>query len=493
MITTKISSLFKVFLFYPFYRSSKLRTLATLLCFWVLPYQGYGFDYKVTKLGNGITLITAYFSHAPLVSTYVNFNRGGAMTETKASDGLTHLFEHMFMRSNKLVTNHKDFKKKLRELGASANASTGIDTLDYYLASYPAVYFEQGVELMAAVARTIKIEPKTLANEISIVLDELDRSLTRPFFAPWATKNHILWGEDLYHAIIPIGTQRKVIENATVSQIEELKDLLFAPQNTTIFITGLVSHGKAYKTVKKYFGDWKNPPSWKPPPIPKLPNITKTQRWNFSHPRYSTTSLRFDFPTFNSTEETYAADLLSELLAHRSSTFYKKYIESGKWLSGGYSMANSSFRPSSQISIELKSKEDTVDETITEVLEELNKWSEKDYFSEPILDETKKSFLLHFRAKGDHFFRFTSSLIYFSMKVDPYYYKTYPQGLQKTTLEDIRQFVKTQLINQPYFLTVKYNPEDAQKWGVDLAGDRYYKKHIEPKLVSTNTQKEKTP
>ena len=468
-----------------------LFTLTVVVC---SSFEAYGLDYKVTKLGNGITLITAYFSHAPLAHTKVMFNTAGSMTETKDSDGLTHVFEHLFFSANDLTPNTPAIEKKKRELGIASNASVSQETLEYSFYNYPTVFFDEAMELAAAMAKTLRIEESSLKREIPVILDELDRSLTQPFFAPWATKNHILLGEDLYHTTSPIGTQRKVIENATVSQIEGLRDLLFAPQNITIFVAGLVSHEKAYKTVKKHFGGWKNPPSWKPPTIPKLPKITKTQRWNFSHPRNSTTTLRFHFPAFNArthTKETYSATLLRNLLNHENSKFYKKYIESGKWLSGGYYISLSSFNPYSLIRVRLK--DNTVDTTITEVLEEIKKWSEKGYFDEENLENLKKNMLLHFRIKGDNLDQFLSSLSIFSMIVDPYYYKTYSQGLQNTTLEDIRQFVKTQLINQPYFLTVTYNPKDAQKWGVDLAGDRYYKKHIEPKLVSTNNLKDKTP
>ena len=448
----------------------------------LLASQAYSAEYKVYKLDQGLTLITSYFSHAPLASTYVNFT-AGSMTETKDSDGLTHLFEHLFISTNEMIPSYEAFNQRLRELGAESNASIGEDTLDYYFYDYPSVYFDELTEIAAAVARGLTIDPETFKNEIPVVLDELDRKLTHPTFIPRITRMHLLFGEDLYHTTMPLGTNRKVIAEATVAQIQELRESLFAPQNTTIFVIGSIPHEKAHTTIKKYFGDWKNPPSWKPPTIPKLPKITKTERWNFSHPRNSTTSLRFDFPAFNSrthTKETYIADLLIYLVKNRNSKFYKKYIESGHWLEGYYNMNTSYFHPESYLHITLK--DNTVDETITEVLEEVKRWSEKGYFSEKDLESTKKQLIINFKVEGDNLEDFASWLTYFSMKVDPYYYQTYPKNLQNITLKELRQFIKDWMVHQPYFLTVNYNSKEAQKWNVDLNGDDYYSKYLKEKL-----------
>ena len=452
--------------------------MLAIFCFLCFSVPSYGADYKVRKLDNGITLITSHFPHAPLISTYVYF-KAGSMTETKQTDGLTHLFEHLFLRTNALIPSHEAFKKRLRELGTWSNATTGADLLNYYFDGFPSVYFEEVTELAAAVARTITIDEKTLNNEIPIVLDEMDRALTHPYFASSITKSHILLGEDLYHTAWPIGTKRKTVAEATIKEMELLKNTLFAPANTTIFVIGQVEHDKAYEVIQKHFGSWKNPDGWKPPFIPKLPNITKTQRWNFSHLRNSNINLDFYFPAFSASEnieKTYIADVLIFLLKNKNSKFHKKFLETGKWLSGGYAYYTTNFNPVSLVQLSLK--DNTVDETIPEVLEEIKLWAEEGYFSEQELESTKKMLAVEFQVNGDNWESFISSLTHYSISVDPSYYKNYLSGMLNVTLEDIRTFVKENLINKPYFLKVDYNSKDAKKWGVDLNGDAYFEEHL---------------
>lgn len=400
------------------------------------------------------------------------------MTETKETDGLTHLFEHLFLSSNSLIAGEEAFAKRERELGAVSNATTGQDMLRYFM-SYPSVFFEETTEILAAVARTMKLDQKMIDHEIPIVIDELKRALPRSYFPAHLARNHILYGEDLFHRLVPIGTQRKTIENATLETIEKLRFTHFAPENTTMFVLGNVEHGEALKTVKKYFGDWKNPPGWKPPFIPQLPNISKTQRWNFSHPENAHTSLYFLFPSFSAqryVKETYAADILIFLLENKNSKFYKKFIESGKWLSGSYGMSTASFNPTSYVYLTLKSN--TVDQAITDVLAEIKEWSKEGYFSQEDLDRTKKQLTINFKVSGDNLDEFSSSLTYYTKSVGPYYYKNYLDGLQQVTLKDVREYVNQWLVDQPYFLQVSYNTKNAQEWGVDLNGDAYYKKNI---------------
>ena len=473
MITKKVFCLLKNLLCRLSHRPGTLTVLS--LCLWSSSLS-YGFDYQVKKLTNGLTLVTAYFSHAPLVTTQVLFNKAGSVTETRDDNGLTHVFEHLFFSANDLTPNRQAMRKKLRELGITHNASVSMHHLDYSFYQFPSAYLKQAIELMAAIARTLKIKEEDLLGEIPVILDELDLLMSQPSFVPQVTTSHILYGEDLYHTVLPMGSRRKILAQANTPMIEKIKHRLFAPENITILITGAVSYEKAYATVNEYFGSWENPPTWTPPTIPTLPTITKTQRWNFAHPANPFTYMHFSFPTFPGLQQSHIPQILSVLVLENESPFNKKYLQSGKWISGGYSYSSGSFRPNSTFSVALK--ENTVGETIPEVLEEIERWGEEGYFSEKTLKKIKKGMIKNFKIQYDQMDLFSAILLTHTIKAGPLYLKNYLSNISQVTLEDVRNYVKNHLVDQPYLLQVHYNSRDAEEWAVDLNGDAYYSKHL---------------
>src|SRR5690606_25768199 len=76
--------------------------------------------YETAKLPTGLEIIALEDHKVPLV-TIVLAVKAGAMTETPTTNGLTHLWEHMFFKGNKRIPNQEAFNKRIRELGIVYN------------------------------------------------------------------------------------------------------------------------------------------------------------------------------------------------------------------------------------------------------------------------------------------------------------------------------------------------------------------------------------
>src|SRR4051794_32702326 len=85
--------------------------------------QAKGSPYKTIKLDNGLEVIVIENHTVPLVTVDIAV-RNGAFTEPDEFAGLSHLYEHMFFKSNKVIPSQERFMQRVRELGIVFNGYT---------------------------------------------------------------------------------------------------------------------------------------------------------------------------------------------------------------------------------------------------------------------------------------------------------------------------------------------------------------------------------
>ena len=104
-------------------------------------------NYKKTTLANKMEVLGFESHKVPLVTIALTV-KAGAMTESPETDGLTHLWEHMFFKGNIKIPTQDQYLKRIRQLGISFNGSTSAEYVNYYF-TLPSVYLEEGLEFMA--------------------------------------------------------------------------------------------------------------------------------------------------------------------------------------------------------------------------------------------------------------------------------------------------------------------------------------------------------
>jgi len=438
-------------------------------------------EYKVETLDNGLTIITANVSYTPLLMLKVQFD-AGAKTETKETDGLTHLLEHLFMKGNGLAPNEVAYRKRERQLGIISNATTGRDYVDYHFI-FPAMFLEETSELAAASVFSLALDPQEIKDEIRVVNDEFNRYALKPSFASNNVLNHLVYGNK-YYGVTPLGMTKKYILEANRDKLKKLTDSIMAPANTRIYLVGNVDHDNAVKVIDKYFGHWKAPEGWQKPPYVEFPDFPSTsKRMNFSHPRQTeaVANIRFDaFKVSENPEDSYVADVFSTLLSHKGTPFYQKYIKTGEIYDGYMYYLTTSVAP--YINMGIAAQANKIDQAIENMFNEAKEWAKPDYFTQTQLDEVKLKLSVEFKVKADDFLDLEGHLSYFTAAADINYYAGYLKGMQSVTLEDLSRYIQKYVIDKPHTMVVLYNAEKAKELKVNLDGDAYFAKHLKAHL-----------
>src|SRR5687767_2325265 len=84
------------------------------------------------KLANGLDVIVIENHAVPLVTIEIAV-KSGSYVEGPDYSGLSHLYEHMFFKANKVIPSGEKYAKRLNELGASWNGTTQTERVNYYL------------------------------------------------------------------------------------------------------------------------------------------------------------------------------------------------------------------------------------------------------------------------------------------------------------------------------------------------------------------------
>ena len=419
--------------------------------------------YRATKLDTGLSILAMESHKVPLV-TIVLCSKAGAMTETPETNGLTHLWEHMFFKGNKRIPNQELFNRRIRELGITYNGDTAAEKVRYFF-TLPSAFLDEGLQFMADAIATPLLEQKELERERRVVLDEYDRAAAQPSFDFSNLHRSYIYGAQEYMRD-PLGT-RPIIISATRDQLLKIKEQVFVPSNSAILVAGDFKPEELDKLVKKHFSTWQDPKGWTPVKSPAFPPFPKTESFVMTrfNVQTATAQIVFDGPKARTQpEDSFAADVLNNLLEHRSGKFYKKFIDSGLALEAGLSY----YTESQAGEIELSAAADpaNIKKTQELLLAEIPEWLKPDYFTETQLEDVRRNLLINHKREVNQPSEYIKSLAFWWGVTGLDYYDHYLENLNKTGFEEVRAFVKKWMIDKPYMAGILLSPEDAKKAGL---------------------------
>lgn len=420
-------------------------------------------SFSVTKMPNGLDLVMVPSSKVPL-ATIVLAARAGAMTETPDINGLTHLWEHMFFKGNKRLPDQEAFMNRVRELGIVFNGDTSAEVVRYFF-TLPSVYLDEGLQFMSDAIATPLLEQRELEKERRVVLDEYDRDASSPSFDRYNLNRVLLYGPNEYRRD-PLG-KRKVIETATRDQLLRIKAEVFTPGNCALLVGGDFDRVKLPVMVEKHFGSWENPPGWKPVARPEIKGINKPADFVMTRKDVENADVQITFAgprALIDRKDTYPADLLSRMLAHKNGRFYKKYVDSGLTFSAGagyYTQADAG-----DFSIFSSMQPAKAKEVREMILKEVAEWRRPGYFTQEQLDDAKRGFQIERKFELNKISEHTKSLAFWWAVTGLDYYDDYLDRIQATRMSDIQGFVARWLVKKPYVSSIFMSPESAKKAGL---------------------------
>jgi zinc protease len=397
-------------------------------------------------LGNGLEVIVAENRGVPLAT--IEFNvRNGSFTQRPGTEGLAHMYEHMFFKANAQLPEPDAFIQRSAELGASFNGTTQEERVNYYM-TLPADSVAGGLKLMAAALRGPRFLSQELERERQVVLGEYDRNESSPFFelqqktgmalypGQWSRKNII--GE------------RGVLQKVTPAQLAEIQKRYYVPNNTALIVTGYVNADSIFALAERYLGDWpRGEDPFAAEPIPAIPALTQSTAVYVEKPVGAVTvMIQWQGPSVRKDPAaTFAADVFSDALNQPGSLLQRRLVDTGLFQS--ISVNYYTLNQVGPITIAGQTTPDRLKEAVAALQKEIERLSDPGYITPEQLAATKAqrsvstAFGLDTPSAHAHTIGFWWSVSGLE------YYMGYVDSMAKQTLDDVRAYARKYIVGKP--------------------------------------------
>src|SRR5579871_2829370 len=122
---------------------------------------------------NGLQVIVVENHSVPLVTVEIAA-KNGSMTEPPEYNGLSHLYEHMFFKGNKVIPNQEAYLARVRELGMEFNGTTQTERVNYFFTT-TSDHLADSLAFLRDATVSPLFDPKELEKERRVVVGEIDR------------------------------------------------------------------------------------------------------------------------------------------------------------------------------------------------------------------------------------------------------------------------------------------------------------------------------
>jgi predicted Zn-dependent peptidase len=204
-----------------------------------------------TVLENGLKVYVHEVPHIRTVSLGIWVDQG-SKDETDATNGLSHLIEHLVFTIPADAAAQHPLVAELQAKGARFNATTTREFTYFYM-TLMSQYAELGFRALAATVQGRNVSPAILERERQVVLHEHRMVMTS---AGQVTDRFVqsLWG-DHYLGRMVIGKE-EVIRAITLDQVEQYLQKRYRPDNAGLVIVGALGYQEAVQLAEAHFGGW---------------------------------------------------------------------------------------------------------------------------------------------------------------------------------------------------------------------------------------------
>jgi len=207
--------------------------------------------FKITKLGNGLRVITVPSKESLSFQAMVLVNTG-ADFETKENNGISHFLEHMCFKGTKKRSSNFDIVQELDSIGGSYNAFTTEEYTGYY-----AIVAKQKKNIALDVVSDIYLNSQFPEQEIKkergVIIEEINMCKDEPKRYIWDLWNSLLYGnQPAGRSILGIKANIKRFKKEDFFKYYESQ---YRAKSTIVAISGNFSEKEVIKDIQKYFGN----------------------------------------------------------------------------------------------------------------------------------------------------------------------------------------------------------------------------------------------
>ena len=407
-------------------------------------------------LPNGLEVIVVENHGVPIATIEVNA-RNGSFTQSPTYEGLSHLYEHMFFKSNATYPQPEQFVARASELGAVFNGSTEEERVNYYL-TVPSDSTMPAMAFLASALRNPLFRADELERERAVVIGEYDRNESDPFYALRTAMGRALWGS-AWSRKNPLG-ERAVILKTTPEQMRTIQRKYYVPNNTALIVTGDVAADSVFAAARQLLGDWPRAADpFATDPIPPVPALVGNKAVIVEQPVNAVVvQLQWQGPGAHAdVPATYAADVFSDVLNQPGSRFQRKLVDSGLWQSivVNYYTLNQ-VGPITILGAVAPGK---VREAIAGLDRELLEVVKPGYITTDAVNSVKQKRIVETMESLERASGFSHQLGFWWAVTGMEYFYGYNDAMAKQTPDDLRRYASRYILGKPRVTGVLLSPE----------------------------------
>ena len=203
----------------------------------------------ITRLANGVRVVTQHMPHVETVSLGVWVNVG-ARHESLAENGISHFLEHMAFKGTTRRT-ARAIAEEIEQVGGELNAATGLETTAYYARVLKADV-GLALDIIADILLDPRYTPDELEREREVILQEIAATRDSPDEIAYDLLNEVSYpGQSLGRAIL--GTTATV-KAFSVAALRDFLGRNYQPANLVVAAAGHVDHAAVVRHAEALFG-----------------------------------------------------------------------------------------------------------------------------------------------------------------------------------------------------------------------------------------------
>ena len=417
-------------------------------------------QFVTQKLDNGLEIIVLEDHSVPLVTVEMAV-KNGSYTEPPELNGLSHLYEHMFFKANRATLNKEDYLLTIDHLGITYNGQTAEELVNYYFTTITP-NFLTAMRFMRDAARYPLFDERQFEQEREVVIGELDRQESNPFFYLNREMNDRLFYK--YPSRKNPGGNKQTVRKASTDMMRLIQGRYYVPNNSAIVVTGDVRPEEVFTLVKSLFGDWPQAedPFIKFPPV-EHPPLLKSEGAIIKQPVQNVViEIGWHGPSIGRDNPgTYAADVFSFILRQPNSRFQRALVDTG--LVTGVGIGYLTQRNVGPITILAQTTPDKARAATRAIYNEIAHFNDKDYFTDEQLESAKGLLEADDLFSREKLSDYSHTLSFWWASTGLDYFRGYLGNLRRTSRADINAYVTRYIQGKPHVGLALMSEEAAQQ------------------------------
>ncbi|HSK73236.1 MAG TPA: insulinase family protein [Pyrinomonadaceae bacterium] len=442
------------------------------------------------NLANGLEVIVLRDPSVPIATIEVAV-RNGSFTEPPVLNGLSHLYEHMFFKTNRAIAVYRceifqfrnrslfnrfgcdaqmGFKKELGDvsylnevdnIGYLRNGTTQEEDVNYFFNTT-----SQNVPTMMRLMRDALLFPsfeeEEFKQEIQVVLGELDRQQSEPgYYLDRTLMDKLFYKHPSRKS--PGGT-RETVSSATTDQMRLIQSRYYVPNNSALIVTGDVEPEQIFKLAQELFGGWKRGEDpFKKFPIVEHPPLQKSEGVIVNKDVENViVQIGWHGPSIGKDDAgTYAADVFSFIMEQPDSRLNRALIDSG--LAAAVSVHYYTQRNVGPIRITLVTSPEKAKEALKVLYGEIAQFNDPKYFTDEELENAKTLLEAEDLFRREKLSEYTHSLGFWWSSTGIDYFRGYHKNLRAVSREDIKRYISNYIQGKPHVSVALVSSEAQQQ------------------------------